>query len=350
MISYRLATHDDNQQLLELTAASGMQGEISLRIERKPNFFDLLQLRGKSKVFVALDQEVIIGSLCVSVQEVYVGGTIYPLHYIGDFKVAEYYRNRGVGLQLCNELANYAVPAGADLAFLNVSKGNSKPFSFFKDRPSIPNFENIGLFIVTQFPGKKNTIAHPVYIIEAATPGGELLRFYNLYYSQYQLAPVITFEKLSQTSNFIIRDNKGIIAAISLLDTMHCKQNVVTRLSFKMKCLLNVLSVIGRNFGLSPLPILHQPVKMLYIRFLAIKNQDIELTRLLVNFARNIAYQKSYSFASIGLHEKDPLNTCFRGFLKLTFKSVGMLVSIKNNKELIDTARKGIPFEDYSLV
>ncbi|MCY7420630.1 MAG: GNAT family N-acetyltransferase [Chitinophagaceae bacterium] len=350
MIIYRLATRDDNQQLLELTALSGMQGEISLRIDRKPNFFDLLEMRGKSNVFVALDEGVIIGSLSASLQEVYVGGTIYPLHYIGDFKVAENYQNRGVGLQLCNELANHAVPAGADLAFLNVSKGNSKPFSFFKDRPSIPDFENIGLFIVTQFPGKKNTIAHPIYKVEAAKPGGELLRFFNLHYSQYQLGPVITLEKLSKTSNFIVRDNNGIVAAMSLTDNMHCKQNVVTRLSFKMKYLLKVLTVIGRNFSLSPLPILHQPVKMLYIRFLAVNNHDRELTRLLVNFARNIAYEKSYSFASIGLHEKDPLNVCFRGFLKLSFKSVGMLVTIKNNKELIDTARQGIPFEDYSLV
>ena len=350
MITYRSATRHDNQQLLQLTAASGMDGAIALRIDRKPDFFELLALRGKSEVVVAVDNDVIIGSLCVSLQDVYVDGTICPLHYIGDFKVNEQYRNRGVGLQLCNELANQIVPAGADLAFLNVSMGNAKPFSFFKGRPSIPDFENIGLFIVTQFPGKKHTIAHPKYKVEAVQSTNELLLFFNQHFCKYQLGPVITEDKLLQTETFIVRDNNKIVAAMSLMDTMHCKQNVVTRLSIKMKYLVKALSYIAPFASLSPLPALHQPVKMLYIRYLAVNNQDKDLTRLLIKFACNAAYEKSYSFASIGLHEKDPLNACFRGFLKLTFKSVGMLVTIKNNRHLTDTVKQGIPFEDYSLV
>jgi hypothetical protein len=61
-------------------------------------------------------------------------------------------------------------------------------------------------------------------------------------------------------------------------------------------------------------------------------------------------YERSYSFVSIGLHEKDPLNTCFSGLLKLTFNSVGMLLSIKDNRSLIEKVKQGVPFEDYSLV
>ena len=86
MIQYRIATNDDNQQLIELTSASGMMGEISLRIDRKPDFFKLLNMRGESKVFVALEGDTIIGSICVSQQEVYVGGQITPLQYFADFK------------------------------------------------------------------------------------------------------------------------------------------------------------------------------------------------------------------------------------------------------------------------
>ena len=74
MISYRLATSGDNEQLIRLTAATGMAGSIGLRIDRKPDFFKLLELRGDTKVFVALDEDRIIGCLCVSLQQVYVGG------------------------------------------------------------------------------------------------------------------------------------------------------------------------------------------------------------------------------------------------------------------------------------
>ena len=63
-----------------------------------------------------------------------------------------------------------------------------------------------------------------------------------------------------------------------------------------------------------------------------------------------MVYEKDYSFVSIGVHEKDPLNKCFSGIFKLTFKSVGMLLTIQNNQLLIEKVKQGIPFEDYSLV
>src|SRR4051794_16520228 len=127
MINYRLATDQDNEQLIALSSLSGMQGQISLRIDRQPDFFRLLHLRGESRVFVAETNQAIIGCVCVSLQQVYVGQQVLPLYYIGDFKVAPAFRNKGVGLELCNRLADYVIGEGADLAFLNVSFGNNKP-------------------------------------------------------------------------------------------------------------------------------------------------------------------------------------------------------------------------------
>ena len=101
MITYRLANKEDNQQLIQLTAATGMTGETSLRIDRNPDFFKLLDKRGESRVIIALDGNSIVGSICVSLQQIYVGGQVLPLYYIGDFKVAASHRKMGIGLQLC---------------------------------------------------------------------------------------------------------------------------------------------------------------------------------------------------------------------------------------------------------
>jgi len=100
-------------------------------------------MRGETKVFIALDEDTIIGCLCVSLQQVYVGGEIYPLQYIGDLKVLEAYRNQGIGRKLCNAMADHVIAFGSDLAFLNVSKGNTKPISFFKNRPGGTGFRII---------------------------------------------------------------------------------------------------------------------------------------------------------------------------------------------------------------
>ncbi len=350
MFCYRLANDGDNQQLIELTAASSMAGEISLRIDRKPDFFSLLKMRGETKVFVALDGNTIIGALCSTLQQVYLGGQIFPMQYIGDFKVAESFRNMGIGLQLCNNMADYVIANNSDLAFLNVSKGNTKPISFFKDRPGVPDYDNIGVFKIHQFIGKKRKYPHPQFKIESTPVTDELIKFLNTSYCKYEMGPVITKEKLEGAQNFIIRDKNNIVAAMCLIDTMSVKQNIVMKLSVKMKYLLKLINSLSRVSGISKMPLINEPVRMMYIKYLAANNHDKQLVKLLINYARNIVYESSYSFVSLGLHEKDYLNKCFSGLFKLTFNSVGMLLSIKNNKALIEKVKEGVPFEDYSLV
>jgi len=350
MIKYRKATLEDNQQLIDLTAASGMKGDISLRIDRQPNFFKLLEMRGKSTVFVAVDKEVIIGCICVSLQEVTINKQVFPIQYIGDFKVLESYRNKGVGFNLCNALADYVMSTGVDIAFLNFSKGNDKPLSFFKGRPNIPDFENIGVFNIIQFIGKRGKSINSKFKIEETLVTTELIQFLNYHYRNYELGSVINKEKLEGSTNFIIRNNFKIIAAISLIDTMNVKQNVVTHLSWKIKYLLQFINLFKRPFGISKMPALNEQVKMIYVKYLAVNDNEKAMVKELINYARNIVFQKEYSFVSIGLHEKDPLNHCFIGLHKLTFNSVGMLLSMKNNKKILQNVTQGIPFEDYSLV
>ncbi len=350
MIRYRLATNDDNQQLIELTSSSGMQGEISLRIDRKPDFFKLLAMRGSSRVFVALDENVIVGSICVSQQEVYVGGQITPLQYFADFKIATPYRNRTIGFRLCRELENHVLTIGADLAFANFSKGNIKPFRFLSNRKNTPDFENIGIFYIHQFVGKKKKASNDEHEIVASTITDDLIRFLNDHYRNHELGSVITKEKLLDTSIFTIQHENKIIAAMVLQDTMDAKQNVVTNVSWKMNILLRTMTKVNYLLGLSKMPGINEPIRMIYIKYLAADNNNKQIVRFLINHARNIAFEKSYSFASIGVHEKDPVNTHVKGLFKLTFSSVGMVLSLKDNKDLIEKIKQGIPFSDYSLV
>ena len=146
MIDFRLATSEDNAQLLELTSSTGMAGKMALRIDRHPNFFALNKLRGKTKVYIAIENDVIVGSICVSDQKVYIDGQVHPLYYISDFKVAATHRNKGIGLRLTNEVVKYLETQNADFAFLNVAKGNKRPFVFFSERSHYSDFENIGVF------------------------------------------------------------------------------------------------------------------------------------------------------------------------------------------------------------
>ena len=131
MIDYRLATEKDNKQLLNLTSSTPMSGIISLRIDRNPNFFELLRIRGESKVFVASENKIIIGCVCVSKEQTYVKEKIRRLYYVCDLKVDHLYRNKGIGMQLTNEVTKYLATEKADLVFLCKPSSVSKRSFFF---------------------------------------------------------------------------------------------------------------------------------------------------------------------------------------------------------------------------
>ncbi len=349
-INYREATRSDNQQLIALAATSDMDGNIGLRIDRGPDFFRLADLRGQSKVFVAEAEAVIIGCISVVRQGVYVRGREETVDYVGDLKVAPSYRNQGVGRALGDFAVEYLLANDTDLVLLTVAKGNDKPFPFFTNRKIGTDMMTIGEFIVFQFIGKKKNKVSTKYLVETSGETEELLTFYNRHYRKYALGSQITAAKLAGTTNFIVRHEGELLAAMCLVDTMPYKRNVVTRVSWRMKLLLGVLNRLNPLFGLSRMPELHQAVKLLYIKYLAMEQDDKDLVTTLINHARNQAYLSSYSFASIGLHEKDPIIRHFAGIPKLTFRSVGLITSAKNSKHLLEAVSRGIPFEDYSLV
>ncbi len=350
MITYRLATLADNQKLLDLTSSTGMSGKIALRIDRNPDFFGLIKMRGESKVFIAIENEAIIGSICVSKEQIFVGQKKYPLYYISDFKVDHAHRNKGIGLELTNKVTEYLETVAADLAFLNVSKGNARPFVFFSNRQHYPDFENIGQFNIYQFIGAQTKNPNGEYKIDSTSVSDETIEFLNAYYATYELASVITKDKLEETTIFSVRQGNKLRAVMCLADTMKVKQNVALKLPWYFKYSLQLINTCNNLLGVSKMPRENEPILMLYIKYLAIDDFDKHLVAALLKKAKNMAYKKSYSFVSLGLHEKDPLIKCFSGFIKLTFSSVGMLVSMKNNTELMNQVKEGIPFKDYSIV
>ena len=350
MIKYRLATHEDNGQLIALTSSSGMPGKMSLRIDRNPDFFRINELRGETKVYVAVDGIKIVGSISVSDQTTFINKKILPLYYISDFKVAKAYRNQGIGLQLTNEVVKYLETQDADFAFLNVSKGNKRPFVFFKDRGHYPDFESIGSFTTFQYVGSKKYSNRTKYTITPEHPSEEIISFLNSYYSNKELSEVINADKLNGTELYAIRDQNQILAVMSIVDTMSMKQNVVLKMPWHLKTIISCFNIFSSWVNMSKLPKEHEGIKMIYIKYLALKQYDKRLIATFISFAKKIAYEKSYSFVSISVHENDILLKHLPKFLRFSFHSVGMLVSMKNSTKLMRIIKTGMPFRDYSAI
>ena len=86
-IEVRAATEADNDALLALTRATPMTGSIWLRIDRDPDFFRLLRLRGEGVVFVAARGREVLACISGSLRTAYVSGKPETVGYVGDMKV-----------------------------------------------------------------------------------------------------------------------------------------------------------------------------------------------------------------------------------------------------------------------
>ncbi|MDX1471974.1 MAG: GNAT family N-acetyltransferase [Flavobacteriaceae bacterium] len=350
MITYRLANQTDNAQLLRLTSSAGMPGKMALRIDRDPNFFNLNKLRGPTHVYVAVDKEDIVGCICVSDQQVFVNRKEKAFYYISDFKVAHSHRNQGIGLQLTNEVVKYLDSKEADLAFLNVSHGNKRPFVFFSNRGTYPDFQNIGTFTTFQYLGSKRGPSKSIALKKADKATPEILDFLNGFYSNYNLATVITEEKLANSDIYILKRNNSLEAVLVLIDTMKMKQNVVLKMPLHLKLAVGLINFFGGLFKLSKLPEENDPISMLYIQYLGLKSFDKQLISNLISFAKQCAYKKSYSFVSITAHENDPMLKALPKFIRFKFCSVGMLVSMKQSQDLMKRIMEEKVYRDYSIV
>ena len=214
----------------------------------------------------------------------------------------------------------------------------------------ILTFQNIGIFKTFQFIGSKGKRSNIKFKIEETKATSEVLNFLNTYYSKHELADEITNEKLKETEIYELRQDGQLIAVMCIIDTMKMKQNVVLKMPSYLRYLLEFINGFSKILKISNLPKENEPIKMIYIKYFAVPDYNSQLISALISHAKQIAYNKLYSFVSLSLHERDPLIKKLPKFMKFTFYSVGMLVSLRDSKNLMEKVNKGVPFKDYSIV
>ena len=349
-IIIREATLADNDELVCLTSLAPMMGKIAIRIDRKPDFFRLLEMRGPSFVIVATAGKKIVGSCSVSAIDSFVEGNREPVYYMGDFKVHPDFRGSTVAGRLARAVMKKAESINADLCFCTVAYGNADVIPFFKGRAFLPVVKAAGIFHVFQIFPTPFKSADKKYTLDEGPFKSSAVGMFNEFMKGYKIGPAWTESSFGNATLITASLNNEVVSAITLVDTVAAKQNVLIRIPFYLQCLFKISGAVNLIFPLIKVPRMHHVVRVLYVKSFTCKPGHQQALKILLERARNIAYQKKYNFLAAGIHEKDPLFRVFASFPKFTFKSMGFIASLKNNQEKVDRVLQGIPFEDYSLV
>ncbi len=351
MILIREATKEDNDDLLTLTRQTPMHGIISLRIDREPDFFSLLKRRGAYKVFTAVSHDQLLGAVSISYQEVWINGHRKQVGYIGDMKVHPDFRGSFLAFRLMAELYKYLLTETPDLVLCLTARGNHEVETLLEGRLGLPGFCHVGHFKVYEMlpsPRRKTNATYRVAKVEE-NDLGQVCLLLNEYYKNYQVAPVIEPHHLTSTVIGAVYQKGEMIGAICLTDTDQDRQNVVMAIPIGIKLALSCLRFASLFFPLGKFPGVGDPIRMLYIKYIGFREGHDKAFDLLIQFARNVAYQQHYAFLTIGLYERDKLMERFKKYPKFSFTSNLFALDLKRN-DLLRSIETGLFYEDFSLI
>lgn len=360
-LGIREATQADNQGLLALTRATPMAGKVALRIDRDPDFFALLRMRGESVVFLAERGGEIVGCISAALRTVYISGAPETAAYVGDMKVHPRFSGSRIALRLIQALEAYLRSAGVDVCFSVVADGNLPAMPLFQGRLGIPRWVPLGRFLVRGLlPSLLKTRSEP-YAVEVADSLAlpAIASLLDRFHSSRQFAPRLAEEEVSRelshpadqpfSRTFVVRSGSNPVATLTLCDVAEVKRNVLLNAPPLLRSALAMLRIGAAPFRGFRVPRIGESLRLLNVRYAACEEGHEPALRSLIGFARAEAFRHGFSFVSFGLHESDPWNGLISGIPGFTFTSLGFATSLGSPARLAKLA-EGIPFEDYALV
>jgi GNAT superfamily N-acetyltransferase len=325
----RSATAADNDALLALARRCPMEADISLIVERDPDFFALGRARGDAHTFVAEIDGALAGCLSTWRHGAWLGGRPAQICFVGDLRVAPEHRRRGIARQLATALWDFQTTLPVVPILLATGAGNTAvaplAAAFGAGGPPIARFTSWQLL--------------PVVPLKIAAPGdigaaeqrdqGELVTLLDDFYQSRNFSPVFGDGGLEQwigrspgaqlSDYLVVRHHGRIVAAIGVWDAGSVKRTRVVG----MPLWLRGVCAVGRGVSsIAPLPPFPQRGTLLhfrYIRHAAFAPGEAQALRGLVRWAVNAARARGEHFVLYTCADDDPLRCAVAGAPRLSF-------------------------------
>jgi len=329
----REARPSDNGGLVALAAACAMVGDLSLRIDRRPDFFALNRLEGdRWRVAVAERGGSIVGCVGWSERRAFVNGREMRTGYAGDLKVHPEHRDTRIAdaLSLWAEAACANLPPRAP-ALITVLAGNRAMERRLSGVRGVPRFTRIGTIRTHSITilwkrgalarrGSSSIRTERARWIDVSQMG----ELWNRVAKNRQLAPVMTASSLGAwirkapgldiSSYRIARSASGeMLGFAAVWNQQAFKQLTVLGYSRRIAGARKVFNVVAPVVGAEPLPAPGAPLSCVTLLHVCVPGDRPDVLRALVIDAHNELRHSGVSFMNVGLDVKDPLANALGG-------------------------------------
>ena len=328
----RDATAADNQQLIALAAACPMVGDITMRVDRGPDFFALNRLEGESwRVGVAERGGAIVGCVAISERQTFVNGREMRTAYVGDLKVHPAHRDARIAdaLSLYAERACDQLPPTAPV-MITVLAGNRSMERRLPGPRGVPAFRRIATIrthsipiLWRRAPDKSSCIA-----VAPATWNDleEMVALWARVAPSRQLAPRMSASTLAGwiraapgldiSSYSVARSTDGkVLGFCAAWNQSAFKQLTIVGYSTRMGAARGAFNVLAPILGVSRMPAPGSVLRCATVAHICVPAEHHEVLRALIVSAYNDLRRSRVSILNIGLDTRDPLSRAVEGLL-----------------------------------
>ena len=330
----RLATPDDNEALIDLTAACPMEGDLSLCIDRAPDFFALNRLEGDRWRVAVVDSVDRRAIACVATAErrVWLHGNPRTVVYAGDLKVHPDYRDARTADALERFVTDTARDTAGDATpvYLTILGGNTameRRVGGPRGLPQLQRFATLNAFAIPMLWSRPMPDGADLRVEEATEASlEEMADLWSNVAPTRQFAPVMDAERLARwiadapglrvSDYLLVRDrNRCLRGFVGVWDQRELKTLRVLRYSPGLSVLRGVMAALAPLVGAAAPPAIGKPLHYASAVHLCAPSHRPDVLRGLVLGAYNRLHRTDRVFLQVALDVRDPLITALGGML-----------------------------------
>ena len=328
----RGAEPTDNDGLVQLAAACPMRGDLTMCVDRAPDFFTLARLEGERwRVGVAKADGRVVGCVTASERLTYLNGSASRTTYVGDLKVHPAHRN-GLVADALEEFSREACrDFGGDdvLALVTVLGGNramERRVAGPRGLPALTRFATLHVHAIPLLWRRSETVAGITVDFARDADLDEMGALWGRVAPGRQLAPVLGPARLRawiddapglvMEDYLVARRADGRIAGfLALWDQYYIKQLRVLGYSTRLAVVRRALNAVAPLAGTPRLPAVGNALPSLAAVHCCVPGNDPAVLRALLLHAYATRRGSGYLFITLALDRRDPLRVSLCGLL-----------------------------------
>src|SRR3984957_20413968 len=319
---FAVAGQADDADIRQLLRENAMSGDISLTLEREPDYFADANLPGETKqtIIARMGGTIACMGSC-SIRQRFVNGAPYRVGYLGGLRLDARQAGRfdivRRGYQFFRETQS---PEPADFYFTSIAADNARARQFLESAlPGMPLYEFIGEFVTVLLPVGRSSHSGQC---DGSLPGdpktvfpitGEFINCLNDCNRQFQFAPCWEVETVHALQTLGLRpedyctlyEENQPIANAALWDQRGFKQIVIRDYSSKLTMARPILNFLAR-FGGPRLPALGEKLANGFVLHLAVESDRPALMAALMRELNRMGASRGLEYLTLGFDARDP--------------------------------------------